>query len=138
MDEHEKIIPILNLIKEDRYLHSLVGAATPQAILMPFAHERGRLYVTIGLFFFEEHLTRDTLISVCKYVVTILKKNNLLSGLDGLEIMPCLVKNEKTERVFRLSILSHALDRVEGLAVEDIDRQEPFEGITCILYKKNF
>ncbi len=138
MNEQEEITSIINLLKDDEYLFNLVGEAAPQVIFMPFANDANKNYIMVGLFLNDGNLRRDILVSVCKYVVALFLKNHILDGFDGVEIMPCLVKDGRTERILRLSILSHALHDAEHLKAEDIGRVEPVAGMTCILYKNNF
>jgi len=128
---------VIKLLETDRFLSNYISIAPPQAILMPFAQEHHKTYLMIALFLCEQHCNRSILVSICKRVLELLKIEGLLNGLDGVEIMPCIVKEEKTVRVFRLSILSEALKRAESLDEQDILQAEPSEGITCILYQKD-
>ena len=137
MIERDKMSLIVDSLITDPVLEEIICTALPQAILMPFAHEREKCYVTIALFFTAEIIRKNPLVDVCKHVLKILRLNQLTIGLDGVEILACLVKDGKTERLFRLSVLSHALRIAEELEAKDIEHEEPVDGITCLFYKAN-
>lgn len=135
MNEADRIRLIMDLLKDDPFLSPIIGVAAPQGILMPFAGQEQKTYVMVGVFITEQNFNRDTLAAVCRRIVELLRPCKMLADLDGLEIMPSLVTSGRTERIFRLSILSSALPMAEQFAPADIERRKPADGITCILYK---
>ena len=136
MNSSDKVRRILDLVENDPDLIELIGIAPPQAVLMPFARERQKTYVVVVVFIGRQSLNRDILASICRRIVQILRASGLLDDLDGLEIMPSLAADGRTERLFRLSILSGAFAAAEKFAPSDIDKWEPAEGINSKLYKK--
>lgn len=126
----------VELVRGDAILRKSIAAAMPQSVVMPFARERQKNYLMIAVFVTDESLNRDALAFICRRIIEVLKSAKVLRDLEGLEIVPCVVLNGRTERILRLSILSHALDQAEHLESTDIVLPNPREDITCILYKK--
>jgi len=51
--------------------------------------------------------------------------------------MPCGRRGTAFKRILRLSILSEALLRAEGLSAEELTKSVPFDGATCRVYLKD-
>lgn len=116
---------------------TLYLAAPPQATLMPFAKDKTKRYLVVVLFLIEQALNLETLAFICARVVQLLDERELLTQLGGIEIMPCVVRENATTRVLRLSVLSHALEKAKNLSSEEIRTAKPAEGITSYLYLKD-
>jgi len=114
----------------------LFWSAPPQAVLMPFAQERTKRYLAVVVFIIDQAMSLDVLASICSRVIEVLKSNNVIDALGGLEVMPCIVREGKTKRVLRLSVLNHALGHAEGLSPSDLKKDCPDDGITCHIYEK--
>jgi hypothetical protein len=136
MSDSLQLERITSLVKEDPTL-SVFLDALPQAVIMPFAKDEAKHFLTIVLFIIEQALNREVLAALCCRVVEVLNAGNVISDLEGLEIMPCIVNQGKTRRILRLSILSHAIGRAERLSSADLSLAQPAQGITCHLYEKN-
>ena len=135
MDEAKRIRLIVDRLKDDPFLGPIIGRASPQGILMPFARERRKSYVVVGVFIAEHSFNRDTVAGICRRIIELLQSSALLSGLDGLEIIPSLIADGRCGRILRLSVLLSALPRAGQLTAADLEQREVAEGMTCILYK---
>ena len=137
MDDQRRIEYAIAAITEDTILKDLINAARPQAILMPFAQDHGLHYISIAVFVSEAAAQRHLLLSACKRIYEVLDSRELFAVLGGFEISPFVLRSGRSERTFKLSVLTSAFDRVETLAAGDIGNANLAEGITCILYNKN-
>jgi hypothetical protein len=134
VNDREKINQVIALITEDSSLRPLIKGA-PEAIVMPFANERQKRYIAVSFGVTEEAVKRDTVASICKRVVEVLRSSNLLGDVDGLEIMLGAPYAGRMRRILRLGILSDAIIRAGQLTSEDIELPEPAPGITCTRYQ---
>ena len=137
MDDQLRIAEAIKSIAEDPGLRDVVIAASPQAVLMPFAQNVGRRYIAVAVFVLEAALQRHLLLSVCKRVYEVLKSRGILEGLDGFEVSPFVLRHGQSKRTFKLSVLSSAFDRVAELTAGDIGNPKIADDITCILYDKS-
>lgn len=115
----------------------LYFAAPPQATLMPFAKDKTKRFLVVVLFLIEQALNFETLTFICTRVIQLLDEQEVLSNLGGIEIMPCVVRENVTKRVLRLSVLSHAVEKAKDLSTEEIKIAKPADGITSYFYLKD-
>lgn len=108
----------------------------PQAVVMPFAKNHTRKYLTVVLFVIEQAVNFETLAFICSTVVRLMRDFEG-AELAGIEVMPCVVRDGSTQRVLRLSILPEALEKASGLSPVDLREAIPFVGATCQLYLKD-
>lgn len=137
MVDQQRIELAIAAITEDTILRDVIDAAPPQTILMPFAQDHRRHYISIAVFVSEAAAQRHLLLSACKRIYEVLDSRNLFAELSGFEISPFVFRSGRSQRTFKLSVLSSAFDRVEKLTAGDIGNSNLAEGITCILYNKD-
>jgi hypothetical protein len=135
MNNNTDLLAVVECLQNDEFLHELIDAAPPQAIVMPFAKDAERRYLFIAIFFSKDNLRKELVLRVCKRVVEILRRDHM-ACLDGLEILISTVSGPRTERVFRLSVLGEALDRFEEMAEFEFSNHAPAAGISSLVYKQ--
>jgi hypothetical protein len=135
MSNDVDLLAVVNCLKGDALLRGLINAATPQAIVMPFAKDHAKSYLFVAVFFDNENLRKDGVFAACKRIVALLR-GQYLAALDGLEIFVSVVADGRTERVLRLSVLEESLDAFEKLSELDFNTPLPAPGITNLLYKQ--
>ncbi len=104
---------------------------------MPFAKDKTKRFLVVVLFLIEQALNFETLTFICTRVIQLLDEQEVLSNLGGIEIMPCVVRENVTKRVLRLSVLSHAVEKAKDLSTEEIKIAKPADGITSYFYLKD-
>lgn len=110
--------------------------APPQVVLMPFARETHRSYLTVVVFLIDQALNLETVAFVCTRIIELLDEGDLLQNQGGVEVMPCINRDGAVQRVVRVSVLSKSLEKAKTLRSGDLRLPKPAEGITSHLYLK--
>lgn len=129
------LLAVVNCLQSDEFLCELINAASPQAIVMPFAKDHTKSYLFVAVFFSDGNLRKEEVFKACKRMVALVGRKHLTT-LDGVEILVSVVTGVKTERVLRLSILKDSLDIFDKMDKLDLNTRAPAEGITSLMYRQ--
>jgi hypothetical protein len=135
MSDIVDLLAVVNCLQSDELLCELINAASPQAIVMPFAKDHAKSYLFVAVFFSDDNLRKEEVFKACKRIVALLRRKHLAT-IDGVEILASVVTGVKTERVLRLSILKDSLDVFEKMDKLDLNILAPAEGITSLMYRQ--
>jgi len=109
-------------------------AAPSQAVIVPVANDHDRYFFACVIFVIEQAVDLEVLCAICSKTVQTLRANDCLLGLAGVQIMPCVVRDSKTQRILRLGIADEDLSQAEQLTEQDLARPHLFRASTCHLY----
>ena len=105
----------------------------PDIALIPFMGKRDSFYVLIHLVFVSAE-SYQIAMNACIEVLRFILRSGLVADLPGIEIVPCMPKNDRIQRLFRLSVRTEAYPDALTLSRSDLLVDVPLEGVTCGWY----
>ncbi|GLQ97308.1 hypothetical protein [Dyella mobilis] len=135
MSDDVDLVGVVDCLQGDALLSGLINVAPPKTIVMPFAKDRSKHYLIVAVFFRDENLRKQVVLTACRRIVTLLRRK-YLAAIDGVEILISVVSAQRTERVLRLSILKESLDIFESMDHLDLSIRVPAAGMTSLMYRQ--
>jgi hypothetical protein len=139
-EDSKRLDRSIRLLKDDPSLSGIIGTTVEKMDSKGPADEpRGR-HILLSVRITEQHLTLDSLAHICRRIVQVLRTSEIADELACLEIETSRAVGGRRlgERVFVLSIPSHALESVaQGFSPAQLEQPTLAEGVTCVWHRRN-
>ena len=122
-----------HLLDEDPSLR-IFWSEHPRCILVPATKARKEFFASVVVFLNPGAVNLETIAFILSKVVELLRSSELLGGLTGVEVVPCIREGAKSVRLLRLSVRHHALEVASRLEPSDLLKQKPADCVTCGWY----
>lgn len=128
--------PATIYMKRDAELMSVLEAPPAAATMNAVNNKRVR-YLMVAPNLRETAVGIEQIANVCRRIIRLSADGGLLDELDGIEIMPRVVRNGIAVRLLRLSIFRKAIEQARNISPHDLRQPVPFEGCTSLIYVEN-